>query len=137
MGIFSGRRDVKRHARRTGWIAVAILVLTLGMVGIAPAAMTVGGTAPSATEAALLEENPALAAVAATSPDQLRGVLDRLAKLIANPSDARGGLKELDEEDFRLLQQNPALFQAWRSSPEASADLLELIRVAAGGKPRK
>jgi hypothetical protein len=86
---------------------------------------------------AALKANPALAELARTSPQLLREVLDRLAGAIANPTEARGGLEQLSEGDLELLQQNPALFQAWRSSPEASADLLELIRVAAGGKPKR
>lgn len=126
-----------RQARRGSWIAVAFLGLALSLPSIALASMTVGGEAPQQTEAALLRDNPALAAVATASPQLLRQVLEKLAKVVANPSDTRGGLRQLDEEDFRLLQQNPALFQAWRSSPEASADLLELIRIASGGKPRK
>jgi hypothetical protein len=91
----------------------------------------------SATPEDLLAENPVFAQIAITSPELLGPVLDKLAKILANPTDARGGLRPLDEEDFRLLKQNPALFRAWRSSPEASADLLALIRVAAGGNPRK
>jgi hypothetical protein len=109
-----------------------------GAISFPTRAAPVGDTVVvSTTQADLLAENPALARIAIRSPQLLEDVLDRLAKVLADPTDTRGGLKSLDEEDFRLLQQNPALFRAWRSSPEASADLLALIRVAAGGKPRK
>jgi len=126
-----------RRVRKSVWIALASIVFTLVAPGTVSADATPGGVTLSSAEATMLEANPALSALATTSPQLLRQVLDRIAKLIANPSDARGGLQQLTEEDWKLLQQNPALFQAWRSSPEASADLLELIRVAAGGKPRK
>jgi hypothetical protein len=92
----------------------------------------------SVTEKAWLEENPALAEIAATAPELLREILDKLAFAVANPSSTRGGLQPVDEETTRILGENPALMEAWRSSPEASADLLRLIRIAAGGdKPRK
>jgi hypothetical protein len=97
-----------------------------------------GGGALSETEQLWIEDNPALADVAANAPDQLREILDVLAAVLENPSSTRGDLPALDEDTVRLLGDNPTLFQAWRSSPEASADLLQLIRIAAGsGKPRK
>jgi hypothetical protein len=114
-----------------------VLGLPLSGAAAVKAQATVGSVVLSDTEAALLKENPVLAELATTSPRLLREVLDRLARAMANPTGARGGLDQLTEGDLELLEQNPALFQAWRSSPEASADLLELIRVAAGGKPKK
>jgi hypothetical protein len=118
-------------------IAALVLALASGG-GAAHAAMVVRGGVATQAESALLRHNPALAAIAATSPEMLGDVLDMLAKITAHPSGTRGGLLQLDADEVRLLRDNPALFQAWRSSPEASADLLQLIRVAAGGgKPRK
>lgn len=96
------------------------------------------GLALSAEERQLIEQNPALAELAAVAPEALREVLDGIAAALANPSGTRGGLDDLDASDVRVLGQNPALLQVWRSSPEASADLLSLIRTAAGGgKPQK
>jgi hypothetical protein len=137
METFSGRRAVRWHMRRATLVAVTMLALAWGVPAAVYAQTPVGSVALSDAEAAMLKENPALAELAEASPQLLRDVLDRLARAIANPTGARGGLEQLTEEDLNLLEQNPALFQAWRSSPEASADLLELIRVAAGGKPRK
>jgi hypothetical protein len=92
----------------------------------------------SPEEQVLIEQNPALAELAEVAPQALREVLDGIAAALANPSGTRGGLDELDGADVKVLGQNPALLQVWRSSPEASADLLSLIRTAAGGgKPQK
>jgi hypothetical protein len=96
------------------------------------------GLALSLEERQLIEQNPALAELAEVAPEALREVLDGIAAALANPSGTRGGLDDLDAADVRVLGQNPALLQVWRSSPEASADLLSLIRTAAGGgKPQK
>lgn len=89
-------------------------------------------------ERQLIEQNPALAELAAVAPEALREVLDGIAAALANPSGTRGGLDDLGASDVRILGQNPALLQVWQSSPEASADLLSLIRTAAGdGRPQK
>jgi hypothetical protein len=133
---------VRRPGRRNGWILPAMLAgfLVMGSAPVALAAepAVVDAPALSETEQAWLQENPALADIAASAPERLRYVLDKLAIAIANPSSTRGGLLQLDDETVRILEHNPALLQACRSSPEASADLLQLIRIAAGGgKPRK
>ena len=103
----------------------------------AQAEMVVVAGALSDAERLMLEQNPVLSELAASSPDNLRQALDLIEAALANPSTSRGGLEDLDASDVKLLGQNPALLQVWRSSPEASADLLELIRTAAGGKPQK
>jgi len=96
------------------------------------------GLALTVEERQLIEQNPALAELAAVAPEALREVMDGIAAALANPSGTRGGLEDLDALDVRILGQNPALLQVWRSSPEASADLLSLIRTAAGGgRPQK
>jgi hypothetical protein len=123
-------------------IAAALLCLALAAGGTSGGAngetIVAAGSVLSDSETALLESNPALAEVAATSPERLREILDKLAEVVAHPSTMRGGLDQLDDETVRLLERNPALLEAWRSSPEASADLLALIRIAAGGgKPQR
>ena len=122
-----------------------IIALLAGLVGPlllvqpARAEMVVeAGQTLTAEERQLVEQNPALAELAEVAPAALREVLDGIAAALANPSGTRGGLDDLDALDVRVLGQNPALLQVWRSSPEASADLLSLIRTAAGGgKPQK
>lgn len=121
------------------WISAMLLGgLLIGASSLSHAETLVATTTLSTSEQAMLEENPALAELAAVSPGQLREVLDRIDHALANPAATRGGLEQLDPETVRLFGQNPVLLQVWRSSPEASADLLELIRIAAGsGKPKK
>jgi hypothetical protein len=141
MGMLSGRHGVRRRWRRTKWMLGAMmggLLLIGSTLGAFTAEATIDGILLSETEKGWLKDNPALAEIAATAPEALREILDKLADAVANPSTGRGGLHEVDEETARVLKENPALLEAWRSSPEASADLLQLIRIAAGGdKPRK
>jgi len=95
--------------------------------------------APELTDAqrALLEQNPALADLAANTPELAQQAFELIARAAADPSPEQRGFEGVDADDALLLGQNPALLQAWRSSPEASADLLALIKSAAGGKPQK
>lgn len=126
--------------RRTRTIA-ALLAVILGLgspLGVAGSETVLFQPGLTDAEQAMLARNPALAELAAVAPERLREVLDGIADALAHPSTTRGGLDQLDAETVRLFGENPALLQAWRSSPEASADLLELIRLAAGGgKPKK
>ena len=138
----SGRRGVRLWAVGRIICALALIVsgalVTSNATHALAAETAVDGVLLSEAEQVWLQENPALAEVAMVAPGQLREFLDRLADALANPSSTRGGLPPLDEGAVRVLETNPALMQAWRSSPEASADLLRLIRIAAGGdKPRK
>jgi hypothetical protein len=92
----------------------------------------------SEAERSMIAENPALAELATRAPELLPQAFELIAKAAAEPSTDQRGFEGLDETDTRLLGQNPALLQVWRSSPEASADLLALIKTAAGGgKPQK
>lgn len=122
---------------------VALVALAIGMASAttlvpARAEMVVVAAGLSDAERLTVEQNPALSDLAGNSPDDLRRALDLIAAALANPSNSRGGLEDLDAADVKLLGQNPVLLQVWRSSPEASADLLQLIRTAAGGgKPQK
>lgn len=129
---------MKRRQPRFRLFATVLLALVgaalLGSANVGSAALASEAAALSETEAAWLADNPALAEIAALDPVQLREVLDQLASVIANPGSERGGLPAVDETTARLLGENPVLMQAWRSSPEASADLLQLIRVASGGR---
>lgn len=140
MGPQSGERDTRPNMRRTR-IASALLAAILVSSTTAPggaASVTSVVAGRNEGETVLLNSNPVLAEIAVVSPLQLRQILDGLAEVLANPSKTRGGLDQLDEETILLLEQNPALLEAWRSSPEASADLLALIRIAAGGgKPKR
>lgn len=105
--------------------------------GSASAQETTVSAPLSAVEQSILDDNPAIAQLA-SDPTLLRAVLDRIAAAISNPANTRGGLEQVDADTLRLFGQNPVLLQVWRSSPEASADLLALIRTAAGtDKPKK
>ena len=143
MAAWSGRRGVRFWAHNRVVWALVLMLAGGSAVTAAPAAVSAESSVAdmvvlSEAEQAWLRENPVLAEVAAVAPDQLREILDKLADALANPSSTRGGLPSLDEGAVQILELNPALMQAWRSSPEASADLLKLIRIAAGdGKPRK
>ncbi len=119
-------------------IAIAATLGIAGGLATAPAQaeMVVIPAGLSPAELQLVEQNPALAELAG-DPQALRAALDLIATALANPSNTRGGLDDLDATDVKLLGQNPALLQVWRSSPEASADLLLLIRTAAGGSKPK
>ena len=140
MGALSGRRGVKCSGSRRRWslaaVMASLLILGCGIGASAAEAIVTEGRVLTEREQAWVQDNPALADVAATAPQLLPEILDKLTLTLANPSTGRGGLVPLDEEAAKLLHANPALMEAWRSSPEASADLLELIRIAAG-KPRK
>lgn len=131
---------MRQYAPRK-WLLAAMLggMLATGTApGAPPAMMPVEKLSLSEIEQTLLQENPVLAELAAKAPDLLREILDKLASINDSAGNTRGGLEQIDEETARILTHNPALLQAWRNSPEASADLLQLIRVAAGnGKPRK
>ena len=140
--MWSGRRGVRLWAVGRIICALALIVsgalVTSNATHALAAETAVDGVLLSEAEQVWLQENPALAEVAMVAPGQLREILDRLADALSNPSSTRGGLPPLDEGTVRVLETNPALMQAWRSSPEAAADLLRLIRIAAGGdKPRK
>lgn len=83
-------------------------------------------------EQQVLEANPDLAAIAGTAPWALRRVLSHLS---AAPRDMNGPAlwrDETDPENSRLLGRNPALQVIYQASPEAAAELLALIRTAAG-----
>lgn len=132
---------MRRQADRIMALLLILLMVTLTM---GQAATALGGGSPRADQATLnetqqtwLSENPTLAGIATSAPDRLEEILQRLAEIIAYPDATRGGLIPLDEESTGLLLLNPVLMEAWRASPEASADLLELIRLAGGGAPRK
>jgi ABC-type glycerol-3-phosphate transport system substrate-binding protein len=122
-------------------IAALLLPLLLALAALGNAANTSESLADQKTlsevEQAWLRENPALADIAAIAPERLDEILDKLAAIIASPDATRGGLVPLDDTSAGLLLLNPALLEAWHASPEASADLLELIRLAGGGAPRK
>jgi hypothetical protein len=125
---------VTRIITLLGGLAVPLLIVQPARAEMA----VVAEVKLSPEEQVLIEQNPALAELAEVAPQALREVLDGIAAALANPSGTRGGLDELDGADVKVLGQNPALLQVWRSSPEASADLLSLIRTAAGGgKPQK
>jgi hypothetical protein len=89
----------------------ALIALIVWACLAAPA--TAGGLTEA--ERLMVEKNPALRELAASSPDDLREALDLIAKALANPSNSRGGPDELDAADVKLLGQNPALLQVWRS----------------------
>jgi hypothetical protein len=87
-------------------------------------------------ELTLLAQNPALAELAAEAPDALTQVFEMIVEAGKTPPNDKRGFEGLDPVDAQLLGDNPALLQVWQSSPEASADLLALIKSAAGGGGR-
>jgi hypothetical protein len=93
----------------------------------------------SAVEAAMLERNPALQPLATEAPWALRTVLNALAQSRRGGVSSSTDMSGLNRDDAAVLNQNPALREVWRSSPEAAADLLALIRAAAasGDRPAK
>ena len=95
---------------------------------------TITENAVSPAEQQLLAENPALQQLATDAPDLLPEAFAIIARAQESGVAGKGDFDGLDESDVRLLGRNPALLQVWRSSPEASADLLKLIRTAAGGR---
>ncbi len=120
---------------RPSAFALIILMAVGGMI-TAPSALAVDLTRE---EIRLLAENPALANLAADDPDLLKQAFEIIAGAAKVPSNDQRGVEGLDPVDAGLLGENPALLQVWHSSPEASADLLALIKSAAGGggKPQK
>ena len=123
----------KRSQTRGALLAALLLVTTISAGQAAPVAGVSGQPGLSATEQALIDENPVLLELGATSPEMLRTALDMIAAALLLEPTTRGGLLGLEPEDAALFGTNPALMQVWKNSPEASADLLELIRTAAGG----
>ncbi|WP_423066944.1 hypothetical protein [Devosia sp. CN2-171] len=115
--------------------AVALIILMSGG-GLVAAPPTLAAELTS-EQTTMLERNPALAALAANAP-MLQQAFQLIARAAAEPSGSQRGVEGLDAVDAQLLSENPALLQVWHSSPEASADLLALIKSAAGGgKPTK
>lgn len=117
-------------------IALIILMSGGGLFSAPPSTLAAELTP---AEIAMIEQNPALAELAANAPDLLSQALEIIARAAAEPSNGQRGVEGLDAVDAQLLSENPALLQVWHSSPEASADLLALIKSAAGGggKPTK
>lgn len=116
--------------------AVALIILMSGG-GLVAAPPTLAAELTS-EQTTMLERNPALAALAANAPDMLQQAFQLIARAAAEPSGSQRGVEGLDAVDAQLLSENPTLLQVWHSSPEASADLLALIKSAAGGgKPTK
>ena len=79
----------------------------------------------------LVEDNPALAAVARYNPDALPALLEEIERLLPH---ARGGLRATPDYPpgaAATLRDNPDLAVIYRESPEAALDLLRLIREAA------
>ena len=122
-----------RMRRFAGLLLLPALVLGSGAVFAE--GMFVGDTQLILTdvEQALVEENPILQDLAAASPENLREALDLIAAALEERHSSRGGLTALDRDIAPTFDRNPVLLQVWQSSPEASADLLALIRTAAGG----
>jgi hypothetical protein len=129
---------LKLLAKQIALIAIVLAACPVATVPITRAAQVAAAGLTDA-ERTLLEQNPALADLAETAPSLLTKAFELIARAAAEPSTDQRGVEGLDEADARLLGSNPALLQVWRSSPEASADLLALIKTAAGGggKPQK
>lgn len=131
-----------RLVRGTAAACVIVALLIAGASISTPAIAALGMSPPSASlnaeEKLIVEENPALRELSSLSPKLLRQALDIIARARAGQGSGRGGLNPLDQNDLQLLDQNPILREVWHSSPEASADLLQLLKIAGGGgKPQK
>lgn len=121
-------------------LMLAIAVVIVGLAGAPASAETAVAASPEIVltdaEQAMIADNPALQELGDSVV--LRQALDLIAAALKQERTGRGGLGGLEREDVELLGRNPALLQVWQSSPEASADLLALIRAAAGsGKSQK
>jgi len=121
-------------------LMLAIAIVIVGLAGAPASAETAVAASPEIVltdgEQAMIADNPALQELGDSAV--LRQALDLIAAALKEERTGRGGLGGLEREDVELLGRNPALLQVWQSSPEASADLLALIRAAAGsGKSRK
>jgi hypothetical protein len=124
-------------------VALAIIGLVIASDLSAPPALAALGINPPSpmltdSETQIVEENPALRELSSLSPKLLRQALDIITRARSRQGSGRGSLLPLDENDVRLLDQNPILRDVLHSSPEASADLLQLLKTAGGsGKPQK
>ena len=121
-------------------LMLALAIVIVGLAGAPASAETVVAASPEIVltdaEQAMIADNPALQEL--SDSVVLRQALDLIAAALKEERTGRGGLGGLEREDVELLGRNPALLQVWQSSPEASADLLALIRAAAGsGKSQK
>jgi hypothetical protein len=121
-------------------LMLAIAIVIVGLAGAPASAETAVAASPEIVltdaEQAMIADNPALQEL--SDSVVLRQALDLIAAALKQERTGRGGLGGLEREDVELLGRNPALLQVWQSSPEASADLLALIRAAAGsGKSQK
>ena len=121
-------------------LVLAITAATFGFAGTSVIAETAAAASSEIVltdaEQAMIADNPALQELGDSAV--LRQALDLIAAALKQERTGRGGLGGLEREDVELLGRNPALLQVWQSSPEASADLLALIRAAAGsGKSQK
>lgn len=118
--------------------AAALLAYTLA----APAHADLGAATVTLTgaELRLVAENPALLRLGEQDPALLRTLLDRMEAAAPTAKDIGGALQPddaapaLSPEDQALVDQNPALGQTLRESPEAALDLIRLIKQAAQGK---
>jgi hypothetical protein len=109
-------------------------VSTLGnMVGIPSEAPPI-----SAEQERILDDNPDLLELSEIAPWALRAIL---AKLEGLPRGGAGSSPRafdgLDAFEVKVLGRNPALMVVYQSSPEASLELLALIKAASGGGGKK
>ena len=115
---------------RTRWRLPAGLLAALAAHG-APADLV----GRDAAERALLEANPVLERIARERPNMLDDILDRLRTPVPSPRRSSEEAEPAEPPNNapmdELFGENPALFDYYRSSPEAALDLLQLIREAA------
>lgn len=90
-----------------------------------------------AAEQQILELNPDLALLAESAPWVLRRALTNFANAPKDMGEPAGWGIEVGPAESRLLGRNPALQVIYQASPEAAAELLALIRTAAGSGGRK
>jgi hypothetical protein len=112
--------------------AFALILLLSGLSFPAAANLTGLPAVPpplTATEHDILAHNPDLSALAADHPWVLRAVLDELA---APPIAGSKATISIDADEMVILRTNPALMVVYNAAPDAAADLLALIRSAAG-----
>ena len=129
---------MRQNTRTLRQYVLAVLVsASMLFAGSAPVlAETAAPVALTEEEQEIVADNPALQELG--DAETLRAVLDFIAAALKEERTGRGGLGGLEREDVELLGRIPVLLQVWQSSPEASADLLALIRAAAGsGKSQK
>lgn len=120
-----------------GAVVAVLLVVGGGLpasADLAAGQTRIGEPVLSARQHRLVDDNPALAAVARDNPGALPALLEAIERLLPTAKGALAPGPDYPPKAAAMLGENPDLAAIYRQSPEAALDLLRLIREAAKAK---